>query len=230
MQKLKVNFHLHTKEDPIDSIKHSERELIKEAARLGYDVLSITCHDAVIFNDDLKKYAESKQILLIPGIEKTIERKHVLIINAKVEAQFIKNFADLAIYKNKHPECLIIAPHPYYPRVISLRKKLEENIHAFDAIEYSWFHGKKLNSYNLKAVKMAEKHKLPVLATSDNHLLSYLDQGYSLVESEKNVEAIFKAIKANKIKIVSHNLSLWQLISTYLIMEFRYRMKQFWLK
>ncbi len=220
MRKLKLNFHLHTGQDPIDAVKHSEHQLIDEAARLGYDVLSITCHNALIFSDDLKHYAEKKGILLIPGIEKSIQRKHVLIINATIEAQKIQNFEELRRYRQTHPECLIIAAHPYYLGPISLGKNLEKQIDLFDAIEYSWYHSKCFNGPNKKAVTMAEKHGKPVLGTADNHILKYVNHTYSLVRAEKTIESIFKAIKANEIEIVSHNLPWWKLgtIISYMLL------------
>lgn len=219
MKKLKINFHLHTGQDPIEAIKHSEHQLIDEAARLGYDALSITCHNALIFSDDLKAYAEKKGILLIPGIEKSIQHQHVLIINATVEAQKIQNFEELREYKKTHSECFIIAPHPYYPGRICLKENLEKHINLFDAIEYSWYHSKRFNKPNKKAVKMAEKHHKPVVANADNHILKYLNHTYSLVRAEKNIESIFKAIKANEIETVSHNLPWWKLgtIITYML-------------
>lgn len=229
MSKLKVQFHIHTKQDPIDNIRHTEREMIDNAARLGYDVLSITCHNVVIFSDDLKKYAEEKRMLLIPGIEKSIQKKHVLIINADIRAQNIKSFDDLRNYKKINPNCLIIAAHPYYPTSIALRKKLDQNIDAFDAIEYSWFHSKKSNSYNQKAVKIAEKYGLPLVATSDNHLLRYFDQGYSLIEAEKKTESIFKAIREKKIMLISHDMPFWKLPLVYGEMWARQLVKMFFL-
>ncbi len=220
MPKLKLNFHLHTGQDPIDAVRHSEHQLIDEAARLGYDVLSITCHNALIFSEDLKQYAEKKGILLIPGIEKSIQRKHVLIINATVEAQKIQSFEDLREYRKNHPECLTIAAHPYYLGPISLKKNLEKHIDLFDAVEYSWYHSKRLNGPNRKATKSAEKYGKPMLGTADNHILKYVNYTYSQVRAEKNVESIFKAIKANDIEIVSHDLPWWKLgtIITYMLM------------
>ena len=219
MRKLKIQFHLHTQQDPADKIKHTETELIDEAARLGYDALSITCHNVVIFNNDLKKYAENKRILLIPGIEKSINKKHVLIINADVHAQKINNFTDLKNYRQNKPDCLIIAAHPYYPGSICLKKDLEKNIDLFDAIEYSWYHSKRLNQYNHKALTIAEKYHKPMLGTADNHILKYLNYTYSLIDAEKNIPSIFKAIKNNKIKIVSHNLPWWKLFTIIGSME-----------
>lgn len=230
MHKLKVQFHVHTGQDPMDAIAHSEIEMIDRAAKLGYDVVAITCHNVVIFSDQLKKYAESKRILLIPAIEKSIHHKHVLILNADVKAQQIQNFADLKRYREQKPDCFVIAAHPYYPAPIALRKALDENIELFDGIEYSWYHTKKINKFNLKAQKMAEKHGLPIIATSDNHLLRYFDNAYSLVEAGKNIPAIFKALREKKIDIVSHDLKWWELITVYGEMSLRQLVKMFALK
>ncbi len=225
MPKLKIQFHLHTKKDPIDNIKHTETELIDEAARLGYEVLAITCHNVLIFDENLQKYAEKKRILLIPAIEKSIHGKHVVIINADIQAQNINNFEDLKTYRKTHPNILVIAAHPYYPGSICLKKDLEKHIDLFDAIEYSWYHSKKLNQYNEKAVAIAEKYKKPLVGTADNHILKYLNMTYSIVEAEKNVPAIFKAIKENKIHIVSLDLPWWKLftIITYMLITATYK-------
>ncbi len=208
---LKIQFHLHTSQDPIDNIRHSEKELIDKAAKLGYNALSITCHNKVIFDDDLKKYAAQKNILLIPGIEKSIFRKHVLIINADQEAEKIQNFEDLKTYRQKKPDCLVIAAHPFYPVPISLKENLEKHIDLFDAIEYSWYHSKKLNKYNKMAASLAEKYAKPMLGTADNHILKYLNMTYSMVEADKNIASIFAAIKHGKISIVSRDLPWWKL-------------------
>lgn len=224
---IKIQFHTHTRKDPVDNIKHTEEDLIAAAAANGYDALSITCHNRVVFDENLQKYAEKNGILLIPGIEKSIGRRHVLIINANAEAEKIKTFDDLKNYKKNRAQCLIIAPHPFYPTWICLHKKLEENIKLFDAVEYSWFHSKKLNFYNEKAKKFALKHGLPMISTSDNHILKYLDASYSLVEAkEKSIPAIFDAIKKNRIRIVSKNIPIWRLITSLSCMELRFLAKR----
>jgi len=227
MSKLKCQFHCHTRQDPVDSIRHSERELIDRASKLGYGALAISCHNVVIFNDDLRKYAEKKRVLLIPAIEKSIEKKHVLILNADVNAQKIKTFEDLRKYKILKKDCFVIAPHPFYPALTSLGSKFEKNIGLFDAVEYSWFHSKKTNKYNEKAVKTAEKHGLPVIATSDNHILPYLDHSYSLLDADRNIKSIFDAIKNKRITIVSHDLPLWRMLGIYMKMGFSGLLKFF---
>lgn len=208
MKPLKVQFHVHTKDDPLDKPKHTAKEMLDFAASKGYDVVSITHHDGYFFNDEIFGYAEKLGILLIPGIERTIERRHVLIINATPEIEKISTFYDLSKYKKTHPDCLIIAPHPYFPRGFCLHEKLLQNISLFDAIEYSWFFTKSLNQFNKSAEKVAKLHRKPLMATSDNHILKYFDQGYSLIDAEKNWPSIRDAILHNKIEIHTTPLTL----------------------
>jgi len=231
MSYLKTQLHIHTGQDPERDVYQSETEIIDRAYRQGYQVLAFTCHNVIIFSDELKKYAESKRILLIPGIEKTIEKKHVLILNASIEAQNINSFEQLGEYKKNNPECFIVAPHPFYPGQISLNKDLINNIKLFDAIEFSWFHTKKFNQYNKKAVQLAEKYNLPVISTSDNHIFRYFDSSFTLIQAKKDVKDIFSAIRQKKTKIISHDLKWWDyFIFIPFEMGFRLFIKYFTLK
>ncbi|HMK51101.1 MAG TPA: PHP domain-containing protein, partial [Thermodesulfobacteriota bacterium] len=78
---LKTDLHLHTAEDPLDHIRYTSRDLISKAADEGFDVISITNHHKMTFNQDLLSYAHERGILLIPGVEMTIQRRHVLVLN-----------------------------------------------------------------------------------------------------------------------------------------------------
>lgn len=230
MPRLKAQLHVHSRQDPLDGIKHTEKQIIDHAARNRYDVLAISCHNVVIFNEDLRKYAESRRILLIPAIEKTIEKKHVLILNADLRAQNIKTFDDLKTYRETKPDILVIAPHPYYPGPTSLGKQLDLHIELFDALEYSWFHSVKLNRHNKKAVRAAEKYNLPLVGTSDNHLLRYFNHGYSLIDADRNIPSVFKAIKAKKVKVVSHGIKSYKLLPVFAEILIRGYIKSFTLK
>ena len=70
---LKVDLHIHTSDDPIDRIPYSTCTLIDHAAALGYDALAITLHDRQLDVRPLAARAAERGIVLIPGIERTIE-------------------------------------------------------------------------------------------------------------------------------------------------------------
>lgn len=213
--KIKTNLHFHTKDDIEDKkgaslvADHDLSEGLKKAKELGFQVLAVTCHNFV--TDDEKYYKEANElgITLIRGIEKSVEKRDVLILNADKSAEKIETFQDLKRYKSGHPESFIIAPHPFFDAKHSLGEKLEENADIFDAVEYSWFHFKFLN-FNKKAEYFSKKHNIPVIATSDTHHLHKLNGSYAFLEAENNsLESVFKAIRENKIENFSPPTKFW---------------------
>ncbi len=199
---LKVDLHLHTAEDPLDRVRHTARELISKAADEGFDVLSITNHHRMTFNQELFNYAQERKILLIPGIEITIQRRHILLLNPPT-GKIGQEFSSLS--KLRRPETLIIAPHPYYPGTYSLNGFLLKNLDLFDAIEYCHFYMPMVN-FNRKAIEVSHSFKLPLIGNSDAHFLSQFGTTYSLIFAEKNLESVFEAIRRNKVEVVTRPL------------------------
>lgn len=209
---LKTNLHFHTADDPEDFkiINYTFYEGIDEAAKLGFEVIALTCHNKFINSTDYKKYAENKGIFLIAGIEKNIEKRHVLILNADLAAETVDTFEKLTEYKKRRPDIFVLAAHPYFPTSYSLREKLEMNIRLFDAIEYSWFYSKRIN-YNRRSELTAKKYNLPLIAASDTHDLNLMNTNYALIDAEeKNEAAIFKAIRENKFQNTTSPRKFWR--------------------
>lgn len=204
-KKLKVDFHVHTGEDPKDLyIKYSAEQLLDKAAEYEFDVICIANHKAVLYTEELRKYAEERGILLIPGMEAYVEKKHVLIINCQPKEYPPLNFENLRTCVGE--DALIIAAHPFYPRKYCLQEKVEEHIELFDAIEYAYLHFRLLN-FNKKAVALAQKYDLPLVGTSDTHEIQQLNTTYSLVEAEKTIPSIIEAVRNKRIHIVTKPLS-----------------------
>lgn len=208
---LKAELHAHINEDPKDKsrIVHSARELVDEAIKNKFDVLAITCHNQVYEDKKLKEYAAKKGLLLLFGVERDIENKHVLLykVNQK-EADAVKTFSDLEKLR-KEKNIFVIAAHPSYPDSNSLGKKIYQYPHLFDAWEYSFLHTIFWNS-NRKMVPRAKEYQKPIVGNSDIHLLKDLGRTYSLIDSLLDEDAVFKAIKENKIKVITHPLSVYE--------------------
>jgi predicted metal-dependent phosphoesterase TrpH len=154
------------------------------------------------FNQDLFSYAKERDILLIPGMEMTIQRRHVLVLIPSVH----KPCPDIpSLSKLRRPETLIIAPHPYFPGTTSLNGYLLKHLNLFDALEYSHFYSQMIN-FNQKAGEISQSFGLPLVGTSDAHFLSQLGSTYSLIHAEKNLEAIFAGIRQNMVKVISRPL------------------------
>src|SRR4051812_41430416 len=112
---LKAELHTHTSDDPLDYIPHSIVELIDRASTLEYDVLAITLHDRCWDVNEAAAYARTRGLTLIGGVEKTIEGKHVLLLNFGDRAGRVTTFEELAELRRSNPKGLVIAPHPFYP-------------------------------------------------------------------------------------------------------------------
>jgi hypothetical protein len=202
---LKAQLHTHTKQDPLEKISYSEFELIDKAAYLGYQILSITCNGVVIFNEQIAAYAKEKNILLIPGIEKTISKQQIIILNANLQSQDLKNFDDLREYKKQNPKTLIILSKPSHWQTNKDKLELIQNFDLIDSIEDQFSCNEKIqNAYT----QIATEKNLPTIAASNTKILKYLDQAYTLINSQKlDIESIFQAIKSNKIQKVSTAIS-----------------------
>ncbi len=206
---LKSDLHIHTSMDRYDDIKYSPEEFIDFASSLGFEVLSFTHHNLVYFTEDLKNYAKKKGILLIPGVELTIKGAHVLVYNVtEDDVKDITTLDHLKKLKRKKKDIFIIAPHPFYHTRHCLKNNLIKHIKLFDAIEYCHFYSKYHNP-NDKAVEVAKKYRKPLIGTSDSHKIFQFNNTYTMIDSKKDIASIFKAIRANKVKLVTRPLSLF---------------------
>jgi predicted metal-dependent phosphoesterase TrpH len=212
---LKCQFHVHTSGDLVDHVPYSPQELIKKAQQFAYDVVAITCHRKVVFTKALQNYAREHNIILISGIELEIDNKHILAINISPDIEKVKTYQDLREYKAAHPNCLIIAPHPFFP-IKSIKEKLIENIDIFDAIENSFCYTTTKN-HNEKALATAKKYHKPFVATSDCHFLKNLNLGYTLVDSKKDDNSIIKAVKQNKISIIHAPITYFKIFKALFV-------------
>jgi hypothetical protein len=203
LKPLKVDLHIHTAEDPQHQIRYTAKELISIAADEGYDVLAITNHQCLTFNKKLSAYATERGILLIPGIEVTLRRRHVVLLNPPSGRSF-PDFSSLSAMQR--PDALVMAPHPYFPNPYSLNKLLVKHLEYFDAIEYCHFYSPGIN-FNHMALTVSQTYGIPVVGNSDAHFLSQLGTTYSLIHAEKDPESIFQAIRERRSEVVTRPLS-----------------------
>ncbi len=209
MPLLKADFHIHTSEDPEDLIRYSATDLIDMAHGLGYRVLAITNHNRCTWNTWLRDYARERGIVLIPGMEATVQGRHVLLFNFDFESISIGSLKDL--YALKDRDNMIIAPHPCFPSTVALRGLFQKHIRLFDAVELSHFWCRSID-FNQPALKMAKRHGLPVAGTSDAHQRRQFHTTWSEVEAELDLAAVIQAVKQGNIRAHTNPLSLNLLI------------------
>ena len=210
---LKVELHTHTADDPVDRIPHTTLELIDRAVDLGYDALAITLHERQLDLGRLAPYAADRGLVLIPGVERTVEGKHVLLLNFKAGAEDVRTFSDLARLRSRRPG-LVIAPHPYFPSSVCLRGALKRHAGLFDAVERNaMFTG--TVDFNRRAERWAEHNGKPVVGNCDVHRLAQLGTTYSLVDAPADADAICDAVAAGRVRVESRPLA-WTEVARFL--------------
>ena len=202
---LKVELHAHTSDDPVDRIPYSTYDLIDRAAALGYDALAGTLHDRQLDHAPFAIYAAERGLVFMSGIERTVEGRHVLLLNFPRAAECVESFADVARLKREH-EGLIVAPHPFFPIVNSLFDRLSLHADLFDAVEYNAMYTRTLN-FNIQAVRWAAQHGKPMVGNGDVHRFAQLGTTYSLVDAERDPASICRAIAAGRVRLVTEPLT-----------------------
>ena len=203
---LKVEFHAHTSDDPADRIPHSTTELIDRAAALGYDAVAITLHDRQLDLSPWQQHAADRGVVLIPGIERTIKGKHVLLLNFSARSEQVRSFDDLAALKRDETG-LVIAPHPFFPAGSCLGHALmDRHADLFDVVECNAMFTRGLN-FNAAAHRWARIHGKPIVGNGDIHRLRQLGSTFTMVDAARNPDSICAAVRQDKVTLVAQPLS-----------------------
>ena len=204
---LKVELHTHTSDDPTDVIGYSAEELIDRAAALEYDGLAITLHNRQLDVEPLRDYAAARGLVLIPGVEVTVGRKHVLLVNFTSRAEQVTSFDDIAALKRDEPRGLVVAPHPFFPAPSCLHGALSRHAALFDAVEVNAMFSPWVD-FNRPARRWAQAKGVPLVGNCDVHRLEQLGSTYSLVDAEPSPDAICTAIRQGRLTVTASPLTL----------------------
>jgi predicted metal-dependent phosphoesterase TrpH len=197
---LKIELHSHSSDDPCDLIPYDTFELIAAAAARGYHALSVTLHDRQLDPAPFAAFARERGITLIPGIERTICGRHVLLLNFSAAAtETVRSFDDVRQLKHREPG-LVIAPHPFFPAPSSLLSLAVEHQDIFDAVEYNAMFMASLN-FNRKAERWARQRGLPMVGNGDVHRLGQLGTTWSIVDAVADPDAICAAIRDGRVRV-----------------------------
>jgi len=215
---IKVELHAHTSDDPGDWIPHTTHTLLEHAARFGYGALAITLHNRWFDPAPFAKQAASLGIVLLSGIEKTIDGKHLLLINVPFEATDMRSFDDVRRLKARVPEALVIAPHPFYPISSALGARLDDLVDVVDALEINAMYTRGLD-YNRRARTWASRHGKALVGNTDLHRLDQIGTTWSEVDAPADADAICAAIRAGHVVVRSEPISWTRAVWTMARME-----------
>ena len=208
---LKVELHTHTADDPEDFIPYTFERLVDRVAELGYDAIAVTLHNRQLDVEPYREFARSRGIVLMPGIERSIEGRHTMLINFPPAAtEAVRTFDDLAVLKTRG-DGLVIAPHPYFPVRHCLGQELDRHPDLFDAVEFHALYARHVD-FNRRAVSWAREHGKPLVGNGDVHRLCQLGTTWSLVDAEPDPDSICAAIKAGRVEVRTEPVTVpWML-------------------
>lgn len=178
--------HVHTKYSSDAFI--TPKELVIYSKKQGLDGVAITDHDTV---NGLREFSKIKSLLIIPGVEITTKQGHVLAINVNITVKTGLSFAE-TIDQIHDAGGLAIVAHPTAFLKGIAEEELDQN---FDAMEVFNSSAVPFSFSVSKNRKMAAKLGFPQTGGSDAHYAPEVGMAYTVIDAEKDVGEVVKAIK-----------------------------------
>jgi len=184
---LKIDLHVHTCYST--DAATTPQEVIAYSKKRGLDGVAITDHDTL---KGALKLINHEELIVIPGIEITTAKGHILALN--VEQEVLPKMALSDTIRRIHKlGGIAVAAHP---KVIygGVQQQITSSL-GFDAIEvinsaaFPFF----FSTYQSR--KVALRLGLPQIAGSDSHYPFEIGLAYTIVDADPKVDEIVHAIK-----------------------------------
>lgn len=184
--RLKIDLHVHTRYSYDSTITLDE--IVAYSQKRGLDGVAITDHDVV--EGALKLVQKVKELVVIPGVEVTTSRGHVLALN--ITRPIPTELSPLETIQMIHEAGgIAVAAHPtvFYK---GLKGQINSNFDAVEVVNASAFPFF-LSTYLSR--KLALRLGLPQTAGSDAHYASEIGFAYTVVDAEPEVDELVHAIR-----------------------------------
>ena len=193
---LKMDSHIHSEYSPDSSSRIDD--ILKTAKKENIDVIAISDHNTVDGTGEVLRKTKDTDILAIPSIEISSSDGH--IIGFGCEENVARDLSPEETIDRIHDlGGLAIIPHPYCFYRHGLLHKRDYKDLKFDAVETK--NARFIVGYcNRKAKNLSKKENIPCLGASDAHYWKFVGDCFSLVDSEKDIDSILKAILKHKVE------------------------------
>lgn len=183
--------------------RSSPKDIIKRAKSIGLDMIAISDHNTIKGSKlaiELSKNMDN--FLVIPSIEISSSEGHILGFG--VESNIPKELSPEETIERIHDEGgLCIVPHPFssYRSGLFFNNKntIDKIIKTVDGVEV--LNARYIIGYsNHKSDKLADKHDLAKIGSSDSHFTESIGNCYTEIDidAESNVDDVIEAIKSRK--------------------------------
>jgi len=188
MKGIKLDLHVHSIYSGDSLIK--PRDLLIYSKKIGLDGFAITDHDSMKAYNVLKKYPESNDLLIIPGMEIETNIGEVLALFIDKEIDCKDNDFFTIANKIKDNNGVIVIPHPFdFLRDNHLKMKLlSKNIidKYIDGVEI--MNSRTIFKYCIKkAEKFKNKYNLFETGGSDAHTIKEIGNGYTFIKTNLSI-------------------------------------------
>jgi len=215
---LRAQLHMHTTESKGTRIKMESNIPPKTAIDIlknkNIQVAAITDHDNTRAYPKIKGYAEKNGIILINGIEITTRDGEIIGLNVEpgIEKELNRK---MSVHEAKDVILdyggEILIPHPFDMRGKGIGTKIKE----VKGIVEVFNPGSIFGFEDRFARIVAEKLGLPMAANSDAHWTEIIDRGLTVVDTEPDVDSVFKSIKKGKVRFENCKYLTWSEIKTW---------------
>lgn len=188
---IRADLHVHTIYSSDSLI--TPKELIYYSKKNGLNAVAVTDHNYL--DGAVKIVKETKDFLVIPGMEVSSSEGHIVALN--INELIPKGLTAVETVKRIHEAGgVAVACHPYVFFKGCLNNAVCREFDAIEVINARAFpFGRSVN----KAMEAAEKYDLSRVAGTDAHYGPQIGYGYTTIDVEEpTVEAIAKAIVEGK--------------------------------
>lgn len=194
---MRYDLHIHTHYSACSVLK--AETILKIAKRVGLDGIAVVDHNTIKGGVEVSKANKDKDLEVIPSIEVSTDRGHVvgLYVNKEIKSREFFAVSD----EIKKQGGIVILAHPF-----RLLPHLRSNVKGIDARKYlnavECYNARTSYFSNRSAMKFAEKFNLAKTGGSDAHFSFEIGRCVTLFD-----EDLREAIRRKKTRVEGSNVT-----------------------